>query len=261
MIPAPPRESDPPRPFLQHLADLRRALIGAFASLLVGIFAAIPLAPRIFDLLQRPLAQATGAADPFLRTLEVAGGLTLAMRLVFWTGLLLSLPAILFFLGTFIAPGLTRRERKVIGWTLGAATGLFAFGAYLGYRISLPLALSVMLRINEWLGIRTEWVVSSYVVFALQLIAAFGLSFEFPVVVVLLGRLRILSAAQLRAHRRGAIVLILVLAAFLTPPDVVSQLLMAVPMLALFEIGIWMVAASERQPRGEAVQLRRARDR
>lgn len=247
MTPASPRENDPPRPFLQHLADLRRALIGAGVSLLAGVLVALPLAPRAFHLLQRPLAEATGAAEPFLRTLEVAGGVTLAMRLVFWTGLLLSLPAILFFLGTFIAPGLTRRERGLIGRTLGAAAGLFAFGAYLGYRYSLPLALSVMLRINEWLGIRTEWVVSSYVVFALQLIAAFGLSFEFPVVVVLLGRLRILSAAQLRAHRRGAVVLILILAALLTPPDVVSQLLMAVPMLALFEISLWLVAASEKK--------------
>lgn len=246
MIPVSPREIDSPKPFLQHLADLRRALIGALTSLLAGVLAAVPLAPRVFRLLQRPLAQATGEVDPFLRTLEVSGGVTLAMRLVFWTGLLLSLPAVLFFLGTFIVPGLTRRERRVIGWTLGAAAGLFIFGAYLGYRISLPLALSVMLRINEWLGIRTEWVVSSYVVFALQLIAAFGLSFEFPVVVVLLGRLRILHAAQLRTHRRGAIVGILILAAVLTPPDVVSQLLMAVPMLALFEISIWLVAAAEK---------------
>jgi sec-independent protein translocase protein TatC len=247
MIPASPRESDPPKPFLQHLSDLRRALIGALASLLAGVLAAVPLAPRVFRLLQRPLAQVTGSADPFLRTLEVSGGITLAMRLVFWTGLLLSLPAILFFVGTFIAPGLTRRERGLIGWTLGAAAGLFILGAYAGYRFSLPLALSVMLRINEWMGIRTEWIVSSYVVFALQLIAAFGLSFEFPVVVVLLGRLRILHAAQLRAHRRGAIVGILILAAVLTPPDVVSQLLMAVPMLALFEISIWLVAASEKK--------------
>jgi sec-independent protein translocase protein TatC len=117
----------------------------------------------------------------------------------------------------------------------------------MGYSISLPLALAVMLRVNDWLGIRAEWIVSSYVQFALQLIAAFGLVFELPVGVVLLGHLRILTATQLRVQRRLVIVLIFILAAVMTPPDVVSQLIMALPLLGLYEISILLIAASEKR--------------
>jgi len=247
MTPPDNSPGDPPKPFLQHLEELRRVLIGSLVSLLAGMCAALPLAPRIFRLLQIPLEKATGKAEPFLRTLEVTGGISLAMSLVFWTGLLFSLPAIVYFLSTFIAPGLTGRERRLIGWALAVAAGLFIFGVLLGYFISLPIALTVMLQVNSWLGLRAEWVVSSYVVFALQMLAAFGIVFELPVAVVLLGHLRIITSTQLRTQRRLMIVLIMILAAVMTPPDVFSQLIMGIPLIVLYEICILLIAVLEKR--------------
>lgn len=241
---------DPPKPFLQHLEELRRALLGSLAALTAGMVVAIPLAPRVFRALQAPLQRATGDAEPFLRTLDVTGGFQLAFRLVFWTGLLISLPAIAVFLGAFVVPGLTARERRLASRALIAASALFVFGVALGYRISLPVALTVMLRINTWLGVRAEWVVTSYVVFALQLLAAFGLAFEMPVVLAVLGRLGIVSSGQLRAQRRLVIVLILVLSMLLTPPDVFTQLIMGLPLVVLYEACILLIRASERRRGG-----------
>ncbi|MDZ4200006.1 MAG: twin-arginine translocase subunit TatC [Kiritimatiellia bacterium] len=238
---------DPPKPFLQHLEELRRALLGSLAALIVGMGIAIPLAPRIFRWLQIPLQRATGDAEPFLRTLDVSGGFTLAMQVVFWSGLLLSLPAILFFIGAFVAPGLTARERRLAIHALFAATVLFIMGVILGYTLSLPVALTVMLKINEWMGVRAEWIVSSYVVFALQLLAAFGLVFELPVLLVVLGRLGLVTAAKLRTHRRLVIVLILIVAMILTPPDIFTQLIMAIPLIALYEICILIIGLSEKR--------------
>lgn len=234
-------------PFLQHLEELRRALLGSLFALLAGMAISIPFAPRIFRLLQQPLVRVTGDAEPFLRTLDVAGGFGLAMRLVFWSGLVLSLPAIFYFLGTFIAPGLTPRERKLAGRSLLAGAGLFILGVWMGYSFSLPVALRVMLRVNTWLGVRPEWIVSSYIVFSLQLLVAFGLVFELPVVLTALGRLGVVTSAQLIAHWRIVIVAILTVSMLLTPPDVFTQLLMGIPLILLYGVCIVLIRLFEKR--------------
>ena len=101
--------------------------------------------------------------------------------------------------------------------------------------------------IRGWMGIEAEWTVTSYVAFAIQLMIGFGLAFELPVVVVILGRMGIVSAAQLREKRRHVLVFLLILAMVLTPPDVVTQLLMAVPLAILYEVCILLVWASEKK--------------
>lgn len=240
-----PADSSRTMPFLQHLEELRRAVLGSLGALVVGMGLAIPFAPRVFRILQRPLTTLTGDAEPFLRTLDVSGGFTLAMQLVFWTGLLISLPVILYFIGGFISPGLTPRERRLAGRAVIVAAGLFVLGVWIGYTVSLPIALKVMLQTNVWLGIRAEWIVSSYIVFTLQLLVAFGLVFELPVLLTALGWMGLVSSARLRAARRVVIVVILVIAMILTPPDVFTQLIMAIPLILLYEVCIVLIRIAE----------------
>ncbi|MBI3985787.1 MAG: twin-arginine translocase subunit TatC [Lentisphaerae bacterium] len=240
--------SDAPRPFLEHLEDLRRTILGSVACLAIGMAVAVPLTPSIFKFLMAPLGQITTHPEDFLRSLDVAGGFSIALQMMFWCGILFSLPIILALIARFIFPGLTARERQAIFQGLGLAVLLFAAGVALGYYYTLPVALKIMFGLHTWLGIKPEWTAVSYIAFALQLLVAFGLSFELPVILLVLGRLGIVTSAQMASKRRHAVIVILVLAMFMTPgPDVFSQVVMAVPMIILYEMCIWLTWLYERK--------------
>ncbi len=235
------------KPFLDHLEDLRATLIRIIMALGLGMLICLPFTPHILTLLKTPLNAVVSNPDRFLRSLEVAGAFTVTLRIAFWSGLLLSVPFILLFIGMFTFPGLRKREKEVITKSIGFALVLFIMGVLVGYKISLPVALGMMFRLHGWLGIRAEWTVTSYVAFASQLLIGFGLAFELPVVVLILGRLGLLNARQLREKRRHVIVLLLILAMILTPPDVFTQLIMALPLILLYEFCIWLVWFWERK--------------
>jgi len=242
-----PEETLLEKPFLDHLEDLRRTLICMAGALVLGMAAAIPLAPRVLHFLKAPLRRAVSDPDRFLRAMEVSGGFAAAMNIIFWTGLLISSPALVFFAARFVFPGLKRRERRAARRSFLFATALFAAGVAMCYRITLPAAIQIMLGVSEWMGIPVEFVtVSSYVRFALQLLIAFGLVFELPVALLVLGSVGLVNSAQLRRFRRHVIVALFIVAAVLTPPDVFSQLLMGVPLAALYEMCIWLLWWKER---------------
>jgi len=239
---------DQPKSFLEHLADLRTTLLGCLAAWVIGMALVMPFTPRLFTMLRAPLAKITAHPEQFLRSLEITGGFAIALQIVLWGGLLVSAPFVTFLLARFILPGLTRRERKVITGALGFVVALFILGVGIAYYITLPVALKIMFGLHAWLDIRAEWTAVSYVTFAVKLLLAFGLAFELPVVVVVLGYLGIVSAAFLRSNRRQAIVIILILAMLLTPgPDIFSQVVMAGPMLLLYEACIWIIWLAERK--------------
>lgn len=237
------------KPFMEHLEDLRKVLIRSAASLAIGMLVAVPLIPRLLEQLQKPLHLITENPKEFLQTLQVTAGFSSAMSLAFWGGLLLALPFILYFIGGFIMPALTRREQGLLKRLWGFAALLFLFGVWLGYRFTLPFALKAMFQVNEWLGIKAQWTLNSYVAFSVQLLIAFGLAFELPIVILILGRLGLVSSRFLRDHRRHAILVILIIGAILTPPDVVSQLIMSVPLYVLFELCIWTIWVWEKPKR------------
>ncbi len=250
--------ADQPKPFLEHLADLRTTLLGCLAAWVIGMAAVMPFTPCLFALLRAPLTKITEHPEQFLRSLEITGGFAIAMQIVLWGGLLVSAPFVTFLLARFVLPGLTLQERKVITGALGFVIALFILGVGIAYYITLPVALKIMFSLHAWLGIRAEWTAVSYVAFAVKLLLAFGLAFELPVVVVVLGYLGIVSAAFLRSKRRQAIVIILILAMVLTPgPDIFSQVVMAGPMLLLYEACIWIIWLAERKRavgNGEQIQ-------
>lgn len=240
--------ADAPKPFLSHLEELRWTLARCLAALALGMLACLPAAPRIFKWLCAPLAGVTERPDLFLRSLEITGAFSIALKIVFWSGLILSAPFLLFFIGSFVFPGLTARERRMARAAVAAGACLFIFGVGMGYFITLPIALRIFFGIHAWLGIQAEWTAPSYVAFSMQLLLLFGLAFEVPVVIAALGYCGVVSAADLAAKRRHAIVGILVLAMVLTPgPDVVSQLLMAIPMYVLYEACVLAIRFFERR--------------
>jgi sec-independent protein translocase protein TatC len=238
------------KPFLEHLEDLRGVLLRSALAVAGGMIIAFPLAPRILQLLKKPLHVITNDPDRMLQTMEVSGGFTSAMRIAFWSGLLISLPLLVFFIGSFIVPALKPAEKKLAARAGILGIFLFIGGVLIGYFYTLPFALSAMYVINNWLGVVPLWTVGSYVTFSTQLLMAFGLAFEIPMVLLILGRLGIISGEWLRQHRRHAVVVALIIACVLTPPDVVSQIIMTVPLMLMYEGCIWLVLAWDRRKAG-----------
>lgn len=236
------RMSDQPKPFFQHLEELRWTILWSLAALMAGMLICFPLVPTIFKLLCAPLSRITAHPEFFLRSLEVTGAFSIALQLIVWGGFILSAPVILFLAGGFVFPGLTVRERQMARVAGVFSFFLFFIGVGMGYFLTLPVALKVFFGIHSWMGIQAEWTAPSYVSFSMQLLLLFGLAFQLPVAVIGLGFFSVISSSLLRSKRRHAGVVILILAAVLTPgPDVISQIIMAVPMFILYELCVWVV--------------------
>ncbi len=238
------------KPFVEHLDDLRRTIMWSLIALGLGMACAFPLAPVVLGVLKVPVARAGLDPETFLRVLRVAGGLSITIRIGFWGGVLLALPFILLAIGWFVFPGLTRRERRAVRTALWMAVLLFGVGVAFGYFLVLPTVVRLMLSINLWLGLTCDFVeLGDYVSFVLRMLIAFGLAYELPVVIVVLGHLGIVSSRSLRFYRRHVVVGLLVAAMLLTPPDPLSQMLMALPLTLLYEVCIWIIWARERAVR------------
>lgn len=244
------------KPFLEHLEDFRNMCIRCVLALVAGILICLPFSPYILYWIKAPLNRVISNPDLFLRSIEVAGAFSLTMRIALWSGVLISAPFLLWFIGQFVFPGLLVQERKVIQKALGFAVLLFVVGVAVGYFITLPVALTMMLRMHEWLSIQAEWTVNSYAAFVLHLLIAFGVAFEMPVVLLVLGRMHILSSRDLRSKRRHVIVILFLVAMVLTPPDVFTQVVMALPLILLYEFCVWLLWFWERRAgeRAEAVK-------
>ncbi len=241
-------ELDPPRPFIEHFIDLRDCIVRCALSWVAAMLIVAPFAPKLIAALQWPLrASGLEGQGVAVQGLEVGVGFSLFMTTMLWGGTILALPALLYFVFRFVFPGLKRHERNLILFTLGAGVFLFLGGVWLCFSFTLRLALDALMAINAWMNVPvTILQAEAYIGFVLKVLLAFGLAFQFPMVLLALGWLGIVSAEGLRRRRGVAIVAIFVVAMFLTPPDPLSQIVMAVPMCLLYEATIWLVRLRER---------------
>jgi sec-independent protein translocase protein TatC len=234
---------DSEKPFLDHLEDLRGVILKCAAAIGAGSILGVMSIGRVMEILRWPLTQAQeGLVQPApstLLALQVTDPMTVTLQIGIGAGILLSLPLVLFFVGQYLLPALDLRERGLLLPVFLVGTVLFMGGALFCYFLVLPRALRFFQDFNRWLGLETSWTMTSYTDFALQMMVGFGLSFELPLVMVILARLGILEQRVVAEHRRHAIVALLVLAACVTPTsDPFNLGLMFVPLYGLFELGL-----------------------
>ena len=229
-------------PLLDHLIELRRRLLYCIAALVVTFGACLYVARDILKVLVAPLHM---AGQQELINTDVYGGFLVEVKVAFFAGLMVSFPIIANQIWRFVAPGLYRKEKRALLPFLLATPVLFGAGAALAYFVAIPLALKFLLGFQGDLGGVTQRAlpdIGNYLKFVMQFLFGFGLAFLLPVLLMLLETAGIVTRQQLVAARRYAIVANFAVAAVLTPPDVGSMLLLAVPLVALYELallGIW----------------------
>ncbi|MBI5265748.1 MAG: twin-arginine translocase subunit TatC [candidate division Zixibacteria bacterium] len=222
-------------PFLEHLEELRKRLIRSIIALIIAAGGSFYFAEHIIKFIMTPLG------DTKLYVTEVTGTFTAYFKISLITGLLVALPFIFWQLWSFISPGLYKREKLLILPIVLASTTLFLLGAVFCFYVMLPITLAFLIHYGEGL-IEPMITISSYIGFVGMLILGFGAGFQLPIVAYVLGKFGIVSARGLNKARRYAIVILLFLAAFLTPtPDMFTMMVMFVPLYALYEISILIV--------------------
>jgi len=234
--------NDPPRPFMEHLMDLRDCVIRCAVAWVVCEIAIVPFSRQILAWLIAP----AGASKDMVQGLGWTTGIGILLKIMLWGGTALSLPFLLFFSMRFVFPGLKRSERSLIIFCLVTSTVLFMGGVWMAYAATIKVALQVLQKINEWIGVTVNIVrLDEHVEIVIKTIIAFGLAFQLPLLLLALGWLGIVSSEALRKRRRIAIVVIFILAMVLTPPDPVSQIVMAIPMCVLYEVCVWVIHLRE----------------
>jgi sec-independent protein translocase protein TatC len=234
-------------PLLDHLIELRRRLIYCIAAIAVTFGLALYFSDHVFAFLLHPLKSAGQNKVIYTQIFEA---FFVRVKVAFFGAMMMSFPVIANQLWQFVAPGLYRKEKRALLPFLLATPLLFLSGAALAYFVAVPLALHYLLGFQGSLGgVKQEALPSMtyYLSFIMQFLFGFGLAFLLPVLLMLLERAGIVTRKQLIAARRYAIVGATAIAAVLTPPDLMSQVLLAVPLIVLYEaaiIGIWFTERS-----------------
>jgi sec-independent protein translocase protein TatC len=240
-------------PLMEHLIELRKRLIYSVLSFAVAFAIAFSSAKYIYAFLTIPLANAlAGTPDAHLIFTALGEVFFAYVKIGMFGGLCLAFPFIAGQIWMFIAPGLYKHERNAFLPFLLATPFCFIVGAGFAYYVLLPYAIHFFIGfqtpgvVNGALGIQLQAKVSEYLDLVMKLLFAFGFAFQLPVLLSLLGKVGIITSAQLRSARRFAIVGMTAVAAVITPPDPVSMLALAVPMWGLYEISVWLVVWIER---------------
>ena len=237
---------DKPMPLLEHLIELRRRLMYSAAAFLVTFLVSYHFAGQIFYFLARPLAKlliAHGGADPHLIYTQLYEAFFTYLKVAMFTAAFVSFPIIASQIWMFVAPGLYRSEKRALLPFLIATPVLFVMGGALAYYVIFPYAWSFFLSFQSETGaggvpIQLDAKVSEYLDLVMKLIFAFGITFQLPVLITLLAKVGIVSPKTLGRFRRYAYVGMFIIAAILAPPDVFTQVGLALPLIGLYEISI-----------------------
>jgi sec-independent protein translocase protein TatC len=235
-------------PLLDHLIELRRRLIYCIIALVVTFFVCFYFSEAIFGFLLQPLKAAGQSTVIYTQIFEA---FFVQVKVAFFAAMMISFPVIANQFWQFVAPGLYKKEKRALLPFLLATPVLFLLGAAMAYFIAVPMALHFLLSFQGDVGgVHREALpaISNYLTFVMQFLFGFGLAFLLPVLMLLLAQAGIVTRAQLISVRRYAIVAAFAVAALLTPPDVGSQLLLAIPLCLLYELGliaIWFIERRE----------------
>ena len=238
---------DSKAPLLDHLIELRQRLLYCVIALMLAFGVCFTFADDIFAFLVQPLVKAKASQLIYTKLYEA---FFVEIKVALFAAFLIAFPIIANQIWLFIAPGLYRAEKRAFLPFLIATPILFAMGAALAYYVVMPTVFTFLLGFQTTeAGIPQQALpaMDDYLSFVMGLIFAFGFCFLLPVLLMLLARAGIVNVAQLRAFRRYAIVGAFVVAAVLTPPDVISQLLLAIPLMVLYEAGIIGIVLTDRR--------------
>ncbi len=241
------------QPLIEHLTELRKRVLWSVVIMLIGTGICYHFRDEIYGFLVKPLADAMGPQDSQrLIYTNLTEAFFTYVKVSVFAGCFLTFPFLATQIWMFISPGLYKREKAAMLPFLIAAPIMFFLGGALVYYIVIPGAWTFFLSFQSSgsetvLPIMLEAKVSDYLDLIMVLIFAFGLAFQMPVILALMAKAGIISAEWLAAKRRYAIVLIFIVAAIITPPDIISQIALAIPLMILYEISILLIRRSSKQ--------------
>ena len=254
---------DSSAPLIEHLAELRQRLIYSFVAFIIGMIICFTIWNPIFDFLTHPLCSAMalrGHSDCGLILIKLQEGFFVAISISLLGGLVLSFPLIGFQMWRFVAPGLYKTEKNAFLPFIIASPFMFFLGAAFAYYVVTPLAFDFFLGFqqtgsvlneenvnNAAAGIAFQGSAQEYLSLTIKFIVAFGMCFQLPVLLTLMGKAELVSAEGLGNVRKYAVVAILVLAALVTPPDVITQVILFVVVYGLYEVSIFLVSNVEKK--------------
>jgi sec-independent protein translocase protein TatC len=223
-------------PFTAHLEELRKRLIICFIAIGIGFVLSYGFKEKLFRILTHPLIKAMQTGDKLIFT-GLPEAFFTYLKVAFISGIILSTPVIFYQFWRFVAPGLYDKEKRLLIPIVALSTVFFVGGAFFGYFIVFPFGFKFFLGFASD-TIRPLPSMREYLSFSTKLLLAFGLVFELPLVLTFFARMGIVSVDFLKKNRKYAILIIFTAAAILTPPDVATQIMMAVPLMVLYEISI-----------------------
>ena len=236
--------------FLSHLVELRERLLKCIAAVLLILVVLLPFANRIYHLIAIPLLERL-PKDAKMVAIDVASPFLTPVRLAFFVALFLAMPILLYQGWRFVAPGLYRHEKKLAVPLLVSSVLMFYLGCAFAFFVVLPKVFTFLLGTTpEGVAMTTD--IGRYLDFVLTMFFAFGLCFEVPVVVFILATLGWVTPAQLSKHRPYIILGAFVVAAIVAPPDVLSMIMLAIPMCLLYEVGVLVVRLFVRRAGAES---------
>ena len=227
------------QPFIQHLKELRDRLVKAFIAVALAcmVLSVFPGPSELYDYLAAPLVANLPEGTKLIAT-SVISPCLVPLKIMLMTGFLVALPVVLYQAWAFVAPGLYTHEKKLVMPLVISSTLLFFIGVAFCYFFVFGQVFKFIQSFAPK-SITAAPDIEAYLSFVLTMFVAFGLAFEVPIVVIVLARMNIVSIQKLKDFRSYFIVLAFIIAAIVTPPDVVSQLALAIPMVILYEVGIW----------------------